>query len=412
MSHLLIGAYAALSLARSARLVKRAFLAAVLCLALPVSHAAARSIGTCYNGTIITVPAPEGGIVDLNPYGYSICTLTVSGATIYSRYGGAIISITGDHNNLEAEHHGFGHGHGRFQIIGNNNYVALGYSGGNIDVVGTGNVFNVWDTFTTEHFKCSGSYPTCGNKWVVQGRGGDWIWGANPNQGVQGLPNHDIFDLVMPLTTAGCGYGCDPRTLSRYIGNGPGNHIYDIPTLKGANGPVVYFFDCSGGSSTLDRFLANNAILPGPTPEIWPPAEPAEAIPPWPGGPRACVACVSSPQQWSRRSVMRPGLPLTICNNPAAPPPAPEARLCAGSACRLIAVSRPGGVHGRERNSLVKNRMRETCSSGSADADLQVPFALFAATDEGQIQADCDRSRHSCRLARAAVPSCSPIRSV
>jgi hypothetical protein len=106
----IIGACVLLWSAPSGRPVRRAVLAALLCLVLPAGHAAAGSIGTCYNGTTLQVPAPERGIVDLSPYGYSICTLRVSGATIYSRYGGAIISITGDNNNLETEHHGWGHG--------------------------------------------------------------------------------------------------------------------------------------------------------------------------------------------------------------------------------------------------------------------------------------------------------------
>jgi hypothetical protein len=101
------------------------------------------------------------------------------------------------------------------------------------------------------------------------------------------LTNHDIFDLVMPLKAAGCDHGCDPTTVSRYVSlpsDGPGNHSYDIPTLKGANGPVLYFFDCSNRSNTLVSFLTRSAIVPGPTPETWPPVEPAEPIQPWPSG--------------------------------------------------------------------------------------------------------------------------------
>jgi hypothetical protein len=58
----------------------------------------------------------------------------------------------------------------------------------------------------------------------------------------------------------------------------------------------------------------------------------------------------------------------------------------------------------RNVGASLRHRSKHLPDSASgldiSDADLQVPFALFAAADEGRVQADCDRSRHSCRLAR------------
>ncbi|HEY6430450.1 MAG TPA: hypothetical protein VIZ17_00580 [Acetobacteraceae bacterium] len=213
-------------------------------------------------GTVITVPW------------YGIEHFSISNATIVSRWSGTIMTVIGNNNRIIVGNAG-NHGHGRYSIVGNNNFLNTGPSGGNIDIVGTNNTVRAPNAFVTEH---SG-----GNHYVTIARGGIWVWQDNAG-GAQGQSFTDTVDLISPLNILGCSAHCDPSTVLTYTHSGRrGLHRLDsTPPIPGANGPIFYFFDCSDRNLDLAGFLANSAILHGPAPETWPANPPrATAGPGW-----------------------------------------------------------------------------------------------------------------------------------
>jgi len=68
----------------------------------------------------------------------------------------------------------------------------------------------------------------------------------------------------------------------------------------------------------------------------------------------------------------------------------------------------------RNVGASLRHRSKHLPDSASgldiSDADLQMPFALFAAADEGRIQADCDRSRRGCPVSVRSQAAGSAIR--
>jgi len=265
--------------------------------------AAPPSIGTCYNGVVNTVPAPAGEVVNLSAYGYAICHLRVNNATINSNFPMMAVSLTGNNNLLDLNSAaGTYHGkiaHDRVTIVGNNNKLVVGGSGGNLDICGSGNTIWPVDAFVTEHPSCGG-----GNIYIAVGRQQIWWW-ADDAGGIQGqsffgtvsgrrINKPDTINLITPMIAAGCTSSSPVPScatgVSTYGGGreapasnpgGPGAQNEDIPSLGSGNGPLFRFFDCANQSNTLADFLANaHVVLPGAA--ITQPTPPRVSFPGWP----------------------------------------------------------------------------------------------------------------------------------
>lgn len=244
----------------------------------PASIAAAPgSIGYCYNGFNHGVPPPLNGVVNLNGYGYAVCSIAVSGATVVNQLDGSILSVSGDNNRIFSGYvrNPSRQFHGRYEIKGSGNYLFLGAASGNIDITGSGNVFNVWDTFATEH-------GSGGNTWYVRGNGGDWIWNNDVGRAQRFL---DKVDLSHVLDLLGCkpdrSAGCEEQVLT--LSDAGGHHeLRQVGRILPGNGPILYFFDCDPANNVaLSAFLRNTVARATPN---FPDPPPKESVPDWPAG--------------------------------------------------------------------------------------------------------------------------------
>ena len=246
--------------------------------AAPVSTRA--SIGDCYNGLHNAVPPPSRGMVDLNGFGYAVCTVSVSNATIFAEMCGEVLTVNGNNNNIfSCTLQGYGHGHGRYRINGNYNYFALPHiQSGAIDVQGSGNrlLFAAW---SSTHDANSGNiyYYQTADPYAAYA-----LWNVDPG-GVRDKIFRDKVNIYNALIASGCrpGTGCESRVLSYSNSGREGEHIVKAPLLPPRQQLIIDFFDCDPTANiTLAAFLAHTAI------ETPPPAFPAvparEPIGPYP----------------------------------------------------------------------------------------------------------------------------------